>query len=62
LGRCPTLAGNAVDGGTGGNGGWVNGNLANFVPPDGAVYSALFVANGNLNADKAFTEAPSALG
>ena len=45
------------NGGTGGNGGSVNGNLAIFVPPDGAVYSALFVANGNLDADRAFTQA-----
>jgi CubicO group peptidase (beta-lactamase class C family) len=42
-------------------GGFVGGNLAIVVPPGGAVYTALFVANGNLNADTPFTAAINAL-
>lgn len=45
------------NGGTGGNGGSVNGNLAIIVSPGGTSYAALFVANGDLDADKAFNKA-----
>ena len=45
------------NGGTGVNGASVNGNLAIVVTPSGSVYSALFVANGNVGADPPFEAA-----
>ena len=49
------------NGGTGPNGGSVAGNLAIIVTPSGSVYSALFVANGNVGADPPFEAAVSKL-
>lgn len=57
------------NGGVGGNGGSVSGNLAIIVPPGGSSYTALFVANGDLTdpdpsrngADAPFTAAIDAL-
>jgi CubicO group peptidase (beta-lactamase class C family) len=49
------------NGGTGWNGASVNGNMAIIVTPSQTVYTALFVANGNIGADPPFESAVSSL-
>jgi CubicO group peptidase (beta-lactamase class C family) len=49
------------NGGTGGNGGSVNGNVAIIVSPAGPVFTALFVANGSVGADPPWDAVVSAV-